>query len=116
MRKIILNCTVAALAACSFAAPVLADNVYVRERSYDDGYRHERVRPGITISERGVTFGAVRDLWNSEKISFGVGGDLTFYSKPDVLDTIYGDNPVSWKLFFRVRPGKMKMNGAHDKH
>jgi hypothetical protein len=62
------------------------------------------------------TFGAVRDLWNSEKVSFGVGGDLTFYSKPDVLDTIYGDNPVSWKLFFRVRPGKMKMNGAHDMH
>ena len=62
------------------------------------------------------TLGAVRDLWNSEKVSFGVGGDLTFYSKPDVLDTIYGDNPVSWKLFFRVRPGKMKMNGAHDMH
>ncbi|ANL42299.1 MULTISPECIES: hypothetical protein [Rhizobium] len=58
MRKIILNCTVAALAACSFAAPVLADSVYVRERTYDDdGYRQERVRPGITISERGVTFG-----------------------------------------------------------
>ncbi len=61
MRKIILNYTVAALAACSFAAPVLADRVYVREHSYDDGYRHERVRPGITISERGVTFGAVRE-------------------------------------------------------
>lgn len=30
MRKIILNCTVAALAVCSFAAPVLADCVYVR--------------------------------------------------------------------------------------
>ncbi|MGR9485798.1 hypothetical protein ACU8N7_19235 [Rhizobium leguminosarum] len=61
MRKMILNCTVAALAVCSFAAPVLADSVYVRERSYGDGYRHERVRPGITISERGVTFGAVRE-------------------------------------------------------
>ncbi|MBB4195785.1 hypothetical protein GGE45_005863 [Rhizobium aethiopicum] len=58
MRKIILNCAVTALAACSFAAPVLADSVYVRERSYDDDYRYERVRPGITISERGVTFGA----------------------------------------------------------
>ena len=62
MRKIILNCTVAALAACSFAAPVLADSVYVRERTYDDdGYRPERVRPGVTISERGITFGAVRE-------------------------------------------------------
>ncbi|NNG74048.1 hypothetical protein HLI18_30115 [Rhizobium laguerreae] len=46
---------------CSFAEPVLADSIYVRERSYDDGYRHERVRSGITISERGVTFDAVRE-------------------------------------------------------
>ena len=59
MRKIIINCTVAALAVCSFAAPVFADSVMVtRERSYD---HHDRVRPGVTISDRGVTFGAVRD-------------------------------------------------------
>jgi hypothetical protein len=61
MRKIILNCALAALAACSFAAPAFADSVFVtRERPYDD-YHREQARPGITISERGVTFGAVRD-------------------------------------------------------
>ena len=61
------------------------------------------------------TFGGVRDLWNTDKASFAIGSDLTFYSKPAVLDRIYGTNPVSWKLFFRVRPGKMdiSMRGMH---
>jgi hypothetical protein len=62
------------------------------------------------------TFGGARDLWNTDKISFAVGSDLTFYSKPSILDRIYGNNPVSWKLFFRIRPGKMDMQGMHGMH
>jgi hypothetical protein len=61
------------------------------------------------------TFGGARDLWNTEKISFAVGSDLTFYSKPAILDSLYGSNPVSWKLFFRIRPGKMDMS-MHGMH
>ncbi|MGR9170581.1 hypothetical protein [Rhizobium sp. KDH_Rht_773_N] len=69
MRKIIINCAIAALALGSAAVPAMADSVTVtRERSYDgyDRYDHDRVRPGITISDRGVTFGAVRerDRWH----------------------------------------------------
>jgi hypothetical protein len=55
------------------------------------------------------TFGGARDIWNNGKVSFAFGGDLTFYSKPSILDRIYGDQPVSWKIFFRLRPAKMKM-------
>jgi hypothetical protein len=62
------------------------------------------------------TVGAARDLWNTEKTSLAIGSDVTFYSKPSILDSIYGSNPVSWKLFVRVRPGAMKMSGMHDKH
>jgi len=54
------------------------------------------------------TFGGVRDVWVNDKLSLGLGADVTFYSKPAVLDFIYGDRPVSWKLFFRVRPARMK--------
>lgn len=61
------------------------------------------------------TFGGARDIWNTDRVSFAIGSDLTFYSKPAVLDPIYGNNPVSWKLFFRVRPGKMDMS-AHGMH
>jgi hypothetical protein len=61
------------------------------------------------------TFGGVRDLWATDKVQFGIGSDLTFYSKPSILDAIYGNNPVSWKLFFRIRPGKMDMS-MHGMH
>jgi hypothetical protein len=63
------------------------------------------------------TFGTARDIWDTDKVSFAIGTDLTLYSKPSVLDRIYGNNPVSWKLFFRVRPAKMDMSvhGMHGK-
>jgi len=61
------------------------------------------------------TFGGVRDVWNTRKISMAVGSDLTFYSKPAVLDRLYGANPVSWRLFLRLRPSKMDMS-THALH
>lgn len=54
-------------------------------------------------------------MWTTEKVQFGIGSDLTFYSKPSILDPLYGTNPVSWKLFFRIRPGKMDMS-MHGMH
>ena len=62
------------------------------------------------------TFGGARDIWNTEKTSLAIGSDLTFYSKPSILDPIYGSNPVSWKVFLRVRPGPMNMSSMHGTH
>lgn len=62
------------------------------------------------------TFGGVRDLWDTDKISLAIGSDVTFYSKPSILDPLYGSNPVSWKLFLRIRPGKMNMSNIHGMH
>ena len=61
------------------------------------------------------TFGGARDVWNTKKFSMAMGSDLTFYSMPAVLDRLYGNNPVSWRLFLRLRPSKMDMN-AHAMH
>jgi len=58
----------------------------------------------------GYTFGGARDIWNTKKLSMAIGSDLTFYSKPSILDRINGNNPVSWRLFFRLRPAKMDMS------
>ncbi len=55
------------------------------------------------------TFGGLRDVWNTDKLSLGIGSDVTFYSTPAVLDRIYGNSPVSWRLFLRLRPSKMSM-------
>jgi hypothetical protein len=56
------------------------------------------------------TFGGVRDFVHNEHWQVGLGGDVTFYSKPAVLDPFYGDNPVSFHVFIRVRPGLMPMH------
>ena len=65
---------------------------------------------------RAYTFGGVRDVWNTDKLSLGIGSDVTFYSTPAVLDRIYGTNPVSWRLFLRLRPRKMDMNSMPGTH
>jgi hypothetical protein len=63
------------------------------------------------------TFGYVRDVFDNDDWSIGIGGNVTSYSKPDTLDQIYGRNPTSYKIFMRVRPGRMKMDHMmHDEH
>lgn len=81
----------------------------------------DRARLGITQTHPSFrigayTFGGVRDVWNTSKLSLGIGSDVTFYSTPVVLDRIYGNNPVSWQLFLRLRPGKMDMSSMHGTH
>jgi hypothetical protein len=81
----------------------------------------DRARLGITDDHPSFrigayTFGGAREVLASEKLTMAFGSDLTFYSKPAVLDQIYGANPVSWKLFMRFRPGKMDMNSMHGTH
>ncbi len=55
------------------------------------------------------TFGGERDLMSSaihdRPWQLGLGADFTVYSKPAVLDAAYGDHPVSFQIFLRLRPG-----------
>jgi len=53
------------------------------------------------------TFGGSRDLWTSERLITSLGADLTFYSKPSILDPVYGDHPTSYRVFVNLRPGRM---------
>ena len=59
------------------------------------------------------TFGGVRDLVQDRTWQLGLGADVTFYSKPDVLNAAYGTNPVSFQIFIRMRPGKSEGQHAH---
>ena len=75
----------------------------------------DRNRLGITEQHPGFRIGAytagyARDILNNDGLSVALGGDVTFYSKPATLDPIYGNNPVSYKFFIRIRPGKMGMS------
>jgi hypothetical protein len=51
------------------------------------------------------TLGGTRNLFQRHTWQLGLGSDVTFYSKPAVLDTSYGSNPVSFQVFLRLRLG-----------
>jgi hypothetical protein len=54
------------------------------------------------------TFGGVRDLVQNHAWQLGLGADVTFYSKPSVLNPVYGARPVSFQIFLRLRPGQSR--------
>jgi hypothetical protein len=56
------------------------------------------------------TFGGVRDLVQNSSWQMGLGADVTFYSKPAALDAVYGNTPVSFQVFLRLRPGKQAVH------
>jgi hypothetical protein len=62
------------------------------------------------------TFGYARDVWNTERLSVALGTDFSFYSKPDVLDGVYGNNPTSYRFFIRLRPSRMSHSGGAHTH
>jgi len=68
----------------------------------DELFPSALLRPSFRIGA--YTFGGVRDLIQSHSWQLGLGGDVTFYSKPVALDPIYGNNPVSFRVFLRLRP------------
>ena len=51
-----------------------------------------------------LTIGGVRDILQRAGLRGGVGADVTFYSVPDSLRGAYGAHPVSFHVFFRLRP------------
>ena len=50
------------------------------------------------------TIGGVRDVLRWHGFEGGVGVGLTFYAVPDPLKVTHGGHPISFQLFFRLRP------------
>ena len=51
-----------------------------------------------------LTVGGVRDILGWRGFEGGVGTGITFYRSPDALKATHGDYPVSFQVFFRLRP------------
>lgn len=64
------------------------------------------------LATLGYWNGGTRDLLYRRAWRLGLGADVTFYSKPAALNAAYGDNPVSFQMFLRVRPGR---NDTHSR-
>ncbi len=69
----------------------------------DELFPQAAMHPAYRIGA--YTFGGVRDLMQNSTWQLGLGADVTFYSKPEILDASYGSNPFSFQIFLRVRPG-----------
>jgi len=50
------------------------------------------------------TFGGVRDFVRWRGFEGGIGADVTFYGVPAALQPMYSSGPVSFHVFFRLRP------------
>lgn len=50
------------------------------------------------------TLGGVRDVAKVHGFEGGIGGAVTFYAVPDPLKATHGEHPVSFQVYFRVRP------------
>ncbi len=77
----------------------------------DELFPQAAVHPVYRIGA--YTFGGVRDLIHNQAWQLGLGGDMTVYSKPAVLDAAYGNFPVSFQIFLRMRPGKSEHHHSH---
>jgi hypothetical protein len=51
-----------------------------------------------------LTLGAVRDVLTWRGFEGGFGADVTFYGVPASLEPMYSNHPVSFHVFFRLRP------------
>ena len=77
----------------------------------DELFPQLAVQPSFRIGA--YTFGGERDLVQNHAWQLGLGADVTVYSKPASLDASYGNFPVSFQLFLRMRSG---LNRAGHQH
>jgi hypothetical protein len=62
------------------------------------------------------TIGAVRELPAWRRLEPGVGTGLTFYGVPKALQASHGSRPVSFQVFFRLRPVAGPMGRMWNMH
>lgn len=77
----------------------------------DDEGHHDELDDEI-FSVRALTLGYVRDLRRTTRAVYGAGFNVTAYSFDEELEHAYGNDPMSYLLFIRVRSaGTMGMAG-----
>jgi len=100
---------------------LLESTLNFRERNYafsrlelvdkDELFPQASTHPAYRIGA--YTFGGARDLIQGRTGQLGLGADVTFYSKPAALDAAYGNHPVSFQVFLRLRPGQATDQHSH---
>jgi hypothetical protein len=63
-----------------------------------------------------LTLGVVRELPRWRTLETGIGAAATFYGVPDRLTATHGERPVSFQVFFRLRPAPGAMGRMWNMH
>ena len=59
---------------------------------------------GVSDPVAAFTLGAVRNILKWDGFEGGIGADVSFYGVPDALQPMYSAHPISFHVFFRLRP------------
>jgi hypothetical protein len=59
---------------------------------------------GVKSTVSVLTVGGVRDILSWRGVEGGIGADVSLYAVPDALQPVYSAHPVSFHVFFRLRP------------
>lgn len=81
-----------------------AEVVQVETELLIDGHSHGHDEAPLKDPVGAFTIGGVRDLPPWRGFEGGFGGALTFYAVPQALRSTHGEHPVSFQIFFRLRP------------
>ena len=81
-----------------------AELVEVETAKLLDGDHHSSEESPAKSPVGAFTAGAVRDVLRWRGFEGGVGASVSFYAVPGVLKETHGRHPVSYQLFFRLRP------------
>jgi hypothetical protein len=77
----------------------------------DELFPEAPVHPAYRVGA--YTFGGVRDLVQNNRWQIGLGADMTLYSMLPALHASYGNQPVSFQIFLRLRP---RLSQSHLMH
>jgi hypothetical protein len=63
-----------------------------------------------------LTLGVVREMPRWRRLETGIGAAATFYGVPDRLTPTHGQRPISFQVFFRLRPASGAMGRMWNMH
>lgn len=72
------------------------------------GEELELLPAGRKIRVKQLSVGLTRELVKRRPYQLALGGAVTYSFKTDNLDTVYGENPIGFWIFLRLRPAAME--------
>jgi hypothetical protein len=83
-------------------------------------FKGAEAQPAVALPEvaeiSALTIGYLRDFLSRRQLRVGAGADVTGYRFPSGLERVYGNNPLSWHVFLRVRWGAPHSAHAMPSH